>query len=329
MKKNQCLFFYFFYFAVLLSKPIPVEAFTSPNYSFGEVYATSAYWWPDATAPDWVMDHDLDGSATPISISDGHTSSDIHGYYGVNHIPVPYRPASFGSVTSNAQNGSIQAYSGTSHDSNGGEPVTWEVQLPGTNPFEYQPFTWGEASSFGYIRSAWEITSSDGSLQAGDPVTIQANLNIDGILNGDTSTVRGMLFLNGIDGVTWLDIEEYIRFGDVEDLFLTPDISFDDSREQGGSSSISFPGSTQKVFQVGDVIVMEALLGTTSFLNNDGIERSTYADFANTLESDISVQTSGADLTPYVSNVPIPGAFWLFATGLFELVWFKRKFWKK
>lgn len=208
---------------------------------------------------------------------------------------------------------------------NGGVPVSWEVQLPGTNPFTYQPDTWGESSSFGYIRSVWEITSPDGSLPVGTPVVAQANLNIEGELVGYSNTVRAMLFLNTINDVSWLDQQEYLTFSVVDDFWLTPELSFEKSRDDSGTDIIDSSDSVNKDFQVGDIIVLEALLGTSSTLSNDGIERTIRADFENTLQTSLSIVTTGADLQLYGNPIPIPGGVWLLGSGLAGLLFVRRR----
>lgn len=333
MKNKQFTVYHIFALALVLFLIVPltkVYAYTTPFYAYGEVYTTSALWFPTVPAPDWKFQNDTSGAPVSISISAGHTNDEIGGYYsdGSTLTPVYYRPASYGSVSADAGMGSIKAYSSTYHGSTGGTPVSWEVQLPGTNPFIHTPLNWGDASAFGYIRNVWEITSTDGSLQTGDPVSIEANLNIEGILSGNTSTVRAMLFLNKIENIEWLNFTEYINFATVDDHFyddLAPVLQYMNTRDQSGSISLSQPNSTTMNFQVGDIIVMEALLETTSFLINDGLERSTKADFENTLEAFLLPQTSGAGLELYGDPVPIPGTIWLLVCGFIGLLGLKKR----
>lgn len=312
-------------FGLFLFTPhLPANAFTVPYYSFGEVHTTSAVWVPNVPRPTLIPESAQQGAPTPVSVSAGHEKGDLWGFVGIDQTPVNYDPTGFGSVTSQAASGSIQALSSAYHGGNGGIPVSWMVQLPGTNPFEFQPFTWGEASSFGYIRSVWEITS-DGSLPVGETVTIQANLDVGGVLSGYDSTVRAMLFLNGKDDVWWLDAQEYLDFSVVDDFALQPTLEYFNFQDVADSTSVGHSDVNQQDFKVGDIIVMEALLLTTSTLANDGIERSAGADFENTLGAFLTVQTPGASLELFGNPVPIPGAAWLFGSGLIGLVGFARR----
>ena len=146
-------------------------------------------------------------------------------------------------------------------------------------------------------------------------------MDLDGVLSGYESSVRAAVFLNKIADVSWLQWQEYMDFSVVDDFNLQPILQYSNFRDESGSTNVLRSDSDQQDFQVGDVIVLEALLGTTSVLANDGISRTTLADFENTLETSLLVLTPGGDL----NLVPVPAAAWLFGSGLLSLLCFARR----
>ncbi len=48
--------------------------------------------------------------------------------------------------------------------------------------FTITPPYWGESQSTSYLRSVWRVQSANGSLQPGDPVSVEASIALDGTL---------------------------------------------------------------------------------------------------------------------------------------------------
>lgn len=76
------------------------------------------------------------------------------------------------------------------------------------------PSTWGQGSSYGYLRKVVVIKST-GSLQDGDPVDIKVKLSVQGTSEGDgVATSQGVLMMNRQGNPM-----EYMRWSDVSDFF--------------------------------------------------------------------------------------------------------------
>jgi hypothetical protein len=312
----------------------------TPYYSFSEFYGQGGYVnaAPGVLTPSGGMssEYDSEEAAGTSSVAGGQAWW-TSGTGSVSIAPISAQ--GWGEVTSNPETGVISSRSGAHHTDTGGDKVSYYVQLPGTNLFQYTPFTWGNGSAFGYIRMLWEV-GTDGALNFGDSVELSGGLNVEGVFDGeDDMTMRATIMLNQVDNAFWLDAAEYINYGGLEDIVL-PDSAamsnmlwFEDvSRHSDASDDVDINLSSLIDVSVGDFILMEAMLETTAALPNDGIGRAIWAEFGNTLQTSLSSDTFGATLIPYGTGgnngnapVPEPSTFLLLGGGLAGLAFYARR----
>lgn len=213
------------------------------------------------------------------------------------------------SVTSNPAAGTISLYTRAVH--NTGEKVGWMVTLPGTNPFYYEPQTWGLVSADGYIRSIYQLTSATGGLESGTPATIHAQIDISGIFGSyPTSLAKGAVLINRLEDAYWAQSDQIPTLHFLEDMGI-PAWRFTENSTNG--TAVDLSDGFDKTFKVGDTIVLEVLFSGASSLQNagDGLV-DTYADFGSTFRTSLSTTTAGASL----QLVPIPPALFSFMSGL-------------
>lgn len=216
------------------------------------------------------------------------------------------------SVTANPNNGSISLYTRAAHAVSG--RMGWWVNFPFSNPFYYEPQTFGLATASGYIRSIYQLVSPTGAIQPGTPVSVTTNIDLSGVFdNYPTSGIKVAVLTNKLEDAYWTNSNHAINFSFIEDRGI-PAWRF--SQDNNDETNISFTNEFDKQFQVGDLIVLEALFGGYSSLANIGDGRvDTFADFQSTLRTSLSVTTEGVSL----KAVPIPTAFFSFGSGLLGL----------
>lgn len=251
----------------------------------------------------------------------------------------PNAGAGAGKAWADPENGTIKVKAeGVQNNSSGDPIVIGGIQTP-----TYV----GGADAFGYTRSSWEVVS-DGTLQPGDPVSLDLSLSIEGSFAGNPSTegpacIRAALLLNKIDDVWWLDGGLYgdyqFNFGGIDDGLIFPTFDYMTTNLAGpnvnitlptGSSGLPiFPDAEIPTSSVGDVLVMETLFDAYAYLKNDGYGGNIEADFYNTLQSSLTVTTTGASLVPYggptTAPIPEPSSFLLLGGGLGCLLIWRRK----
>jgi len=311
-------------------------AFTAtPYYSYSEYSAIGGYVnaAPGILTPSGSMtlDQDSEQAAGSTSVAGGQE------WWGTVSLGA-VSAQGWGEVTSNPQAGTISSRSGA-HHTDTGEEVSYWVQLPGTNQFEYTPFTWGSGSAFGYIRMLWEV-DTNGALNIGDSVNLSGGLNVVGDFDGeDDMTIRTTIMVNQVENAFWLDDAEYSDYSVLEDIILNDTDAMssmlwfeNESRNSDASDNVDINLSSLMNASVGDIILMEAMLETTAALPNDGEGRIIWADFANTLQTSLSTDTSGAILVPLGTdgnngNVPVPepSTLILLGSGFVGLAWYGRK----
>jgi hypothetical protein len=202
---------------------------------------------------------------------------------------------------------------------------------------------WGKASSYAYLRTTWEVASTDPSLELGDPVELELSLLLEGIfdLHPGTDPDRGQgsarltFMLNHSADTVWLEEDFYLdeyrylgpgTFADVLGGYWSGTIDF-----QGyGVSNVDGPvslGETRAIMvQVGEVITLEVGVSAGVVIENTntaGLTDPFYieGDFAHTFSQSLEATTPGALLT----LVPEPGTALLMTLGLSGLAVFGRR----
>lgn len=212
------------------------------------------------------------------------------------------------SVNANPNTGSISLYTRAAHAVIG--KMGWWVDFPFSNPFYYEPQTFGLSTASGYVRNTYQLVST-GEVQPGTPVTVHTNIDLEGVFDDyPTSGIKVAVLINNVEDAYWTESNHGINFGFIEDMGI-PAWRF--STENSSETDISLSNQFDKQFEVGDLIVLEALLvGYSSLANiNDG-RVDTFADFQSTLKTTLSVNTAGVSL----KAVPLPAAFFTFNSAL-------------
>jgi hypothetical protein len=213
------------------------------------------------------------------------------------------------SVSANPNTGSINLYTRAAHAVSG--KMGWWVDFPLSNPFYYEPQTFGLSTASGYVRNTFQLVSTTGDVQPGTPVTVHTNIDLEGVFDDyPTSGIKLAVLTNKLEDAYWTESNHGINFGFIEDMGI-PAWRF--STENSSETDISFSNQFDKQFEVGDLIVLEALFVGYSSLANIGDGRvDTFADFQSTLKTTLSVNTAGVSL----KAVPLPAAFFTFNSAL-------------
>jgi len=240
-------------FFILETNCLLAQKMTVPDYSYGSVTAASGSTLEGAADPGPYGKYSLGEversygvsfahgyrwwgyPSAPLLICGDFPLFNIPGFHGVwNNTamgcsnPSDSYMASIGSVV--AEPASKQIWCLTGAMTRNGPVAPYCVPNPfGSGEICYPaPSTWGEGISYGYMRKV-VVVQSTGTLQTGDPVDINASLEVQGTYEGDgwDALSKGVLFLSKMSETFWLAGivgREYLRWSDVEDILGTPDI---------------------------------------------------------------------------------------------------------
>jgi hypothetical protein len=253
MKKTILIsiFFSALLFFVFKTNYLLAQKMTVPDYSYGSVTAASGSTNEGVTDPGPYGKYTQATSessygvffahgyrywgypSAPLLICGDFPLFNVPGFHGVwNNTamgcsnPSDSYMASVGSVV--AEPASNQIWCLTNAMARNGPVAPYCVPNPfGSGQICYPaPSTWGEGISYGYLRKT-VVVQSTGTLQTGDPVDINASLEVMGTYEGDgwDALSTGVLFLNKMSENFWLSgivTREYLRWSDVEDILGTP-----------------------------------------------------------------------------------------------------------
>lgn len=192
----------------------------------------------------------------------------------------------------------------------------------------------GFGSAYGYISQVFSV-GTDGMLQAGDNVSVDINMLLQGMIDSQSNSgnVQGMVLLNHYDpaykyssGGSLLDHMPLFTF---QDIFSNPAGSgifpqFLGSVQHSAfhpTDFVDFQGTASADVNVGDVLIMESMIFVDNHLGSSTGFADSWTDFQDTLNSSLTTTTPGATL----NAVPVPAAVWLFGSGLIGLIGIARR----
>ncbi len=241
-------------------------------------------------------------------------------------------------ATTDPVNGTVGVRDGAFHVGGGPVPLRC-VDFMGSQIC--QPVTnWGHAVSEASIRQAF-VVGSDGSLAPGDPVTIQADLLLQGMFTDDPESgidpisvpnghIDAALLLSLYDPTDpnlALDDFDYLDWGLVEDIMNTPVLAaeLETSIVVGFDSTLAsnIDHSEQRTIDVavGDVIVLDLVMRGIAVLQNDDEGGLIWAEFDDTLGGSLTPLTAGATLAP----IPEPSTALLLGLGMSGMALLRRR----
>jgi hypothetical protein len=286
------------YLATLKTNCLLSQDITVPDYSYGSVYSEQGRvsqsgvatpgpyganstgeeerasglfnahgyrWW---SYPSYTLL--ICGDLPPFNYPGAHGIWDMSSL-GCTNPPIGYM-ASWGGVITDPDTRTIWSITGAKNHNGPTTQYCVDVPwLPGGKICYPPPSTWGYGSSYGYLRKVF-VVQSTGTLQQGDPVSVNASIKSNIVHEGDgTASSMGVLFLNKLSEAVWLSMgmaREYLRWGDVLDLLGTPSIvdnmlALLQVNENNVDESIA-------TVAVGDVIILELMFNNTIKQSNPG-----------------------------------------------------------
>jgi hypothetical protein len=290
----------------LLSVALPAAAYTEPI--FGEVHVHA--YGGDLNTPGTGASDSDSGPSVVTAEAGSKWWCDVPG------CSISFGPGAglgWGTVTANPATSLIQTRAGALSMAN--SIAQWTVPIPGGGSILITPPYWGEALTTSYVRSAWQIVSTDPSVEVGDLVTVTASLDLEGTLEvGDKTYVKTALMLNSDAKAnsSWLLGNESVSMGTVEDMIgMNADFAYR-YFTTAVPGSILHTDTLPQTFAVGDLIVMETLLVAFAGVPNVGSPKEVWARFDQTLQSSLVANTPGVMLVP----VPEPATWAMLLAGL-------------
>jgi hypothetical protein len=284
------------------------QATEAPYYAYGSIYTSSGY-------PDY----------TPIEANDQASAGAVSVAGGSQWWCDAANPNCGVSVSS----GASVAYAEVNVD-----PVTGALGAR-AGSLGYNAYG-GYGSAYGYISQVFRV-GTDGSLQAGDNVTVDLNMLLEGSIDAKTmgaSTLAGLVTLDYYDPAQYDAEGGYMPYVDFTDnLYTQPyldsllaNVKSVNYQTPGVLNTVDFQGSATADVHVGDILTLQGMILTTNSLGySDGLNYS-WTDALNTMTPSLTTQTSGAILSAYQpAVVPVPAAVWLFGSGLLGLIGIARR----
>ena len=292
--------------------PPPVLSFTAPYYSHGWVYAKRGYVSDQGIADpgpygetsesdlhgpsETVLAYGFRGWCYPGEIGcqcDFPTLFNFPGDHPINMAGPACSPtyagwmSSWAGLHADPLIGEISILAGAMNQ--GGPTLSYCIPFGGGQICYPPPAQWGGTEAYGYIRQVFQVQGGPG-MSSGDAVVLQADFNIEG------STAQAIALLTRAQDVSWLDYEDYATW----DIALEVGLAGADYSRQSmvvndvvGMDSIITnidAGSSERIYVVGDIVVLEVLFKNRAALSNPGAT------------NDIAQQWSSASPDPLMSD---------------------------
>ncbi len=327
--------------AVAVAVATPVQALVGPYYGYGSVSAVSGH--ADATSPygSDTTDYNKTGEGTtPLSLATGNRWWCEAGDPGCGVVNPPGSDASgWAEVSVDPAAATLGGLARAFHDPGPVGPHCVPNPFGSGQICQPQSF-WGYAGAWAYASQLYEV-ASDGSLAAGDPVTVSGTLHLAGDWRGDPTIVgdrtEAMAILHRLGlGATqpWFfegsgainSLSSYL------DLITIPEWNDGLLASAGTMAAVpmasvvagGFPDHTAvdqsypftADVQVGDILLLQSFLDVEVTLDNDQLYHDVEGDLLHTAGTSLAATTAGALLLPRSGVVPEPMSLLLVASGV-------------
>ncbi len=304
-----------------------------PFYSYSSIYAKGGYVSGGLPGPESqisIQASDQAEAAGETSLADGGRWWCLPTEPDCSISFAPGAGLGWAEASADPEGGVVGTRNGSRHMESG--PVPNYCVMLGNQKLCFPVSEWGESYSQASIRQVWQV-GSNGSLEPGTSVSVQAAFSLEGEFTDDltsgmaaqtpTGTIGAALFLGVYDPD---DVESfylwdsYINWGGVEDILGTPALEarlldnlfykidstgvYQTSFFGGQLTEAEFEGSVLRdnsftaSVEVGDVIILDLVLSGSSVLKNDDLGREAWSEFGNTLSSSLTALTEGVVLRP-------------------------------
>lgn len=146
------------------------------------------------------------------------------------------------------------------------------------------PTDWGSGYGYGYLRQVFSVQSNDGTLPIGTPVWVQANIQMEGVFDGNgLGSMQAVVILNKIENASWLSwswTNGCLKWNVLQEAILPffpnmlgyKTIGIDSSsaidQDDDGLKEFNFSENITANVSVGNVIVVETFLKSDISLEN-------------------------------------------------------------